>query len=229
MGKESERLRERSERMYGRTEERAQRCDTLRSSAAAPPEGRVNNQSQTQNPDYSRNTNRAMRCLCWHVAAVLKTGAPNERGERKQLQVVSKEGLVDCRWCWMDLCQLVLIVIYSEKAQTGLKAGRNAALTWIDFQQQLVIRTQGDHVSWEVEAERMRVQTASHEHDTDLWSGAAAVCTERPLWLFPQWRRTGQRQHGPHVRPRAHWQLLAWLWCTISVQQTAFSLSPPPS
>lgn len=54
------------------------------------------------------------------------------------------------------------------------------------------------------------------------------MCTESLLWIFPQWQRAGQRHWGQHIEPRAHWQLLVWLWCTVSVQHTAFSLPPPP-
>lgn len=101
----------------------------------------------------------------------------------------------------MDLCQLLLIVIYSEKGSDGTNAGRNTALASIDSQQQLVIRTQGDQVSWEAEASRMRVQTASHEHDTDLWSGAG-LCVHRDCSdYFPSdgepARGSAVRTHGP--------------------------------
>lgn len=130
--------------------------------------------------------------------------------------------LILALWISASLCWLLF---FSEKAWTALKAAWNTAYL-NRFQQQLVIKTQQG--SRQLGGWGIKGWEYKHERDSDLWRGAGAVCTERLLWIFPQWRRTGQRQHGQHVRPRAHWQLLAWLWCTISVRQTAFSLSPPP-
>lgn len=73
----------------------------------------------------------------------METETPNEVAYRKQLGLVSNEGLLSERAASItgdaahtrpvDQRQLVLIVIYSEKAWTGLKAARNTALTLIDF------------------------------------------------------------------------------------------------
>lgn len=62
----------------------------------------------------------------------------------------------------------------------------------------------------------------------EMLRGVGCVCTERLFWIFPLWQRAGQRHWGQHIEPRAHWQLLVWLWCTISVWHAAFSLPPPP-
>lgn len=96
---------------------------------------------------------------------------------------------VDYRWCCsysLDGSLPACADCYLFGKGSDGTESREKYCTYLNrFQQQLVIKTQRDHVSWEAEAYRMRVQTASHEHHTDLWSGAGAVYRETALTISP--------------------------------------------